>query len=418
MAERAISMGRSPDRQLRLIQIGWMLLFVLVLTMNVINVPYIYREQLANPSTEAFPVPDSESLRVLLHEAGITLTQHAIYTVLVRQIVAFLSLGTALLIFAKRSADCGALMVSLLLMTQAPAADTSQFPYITKLLGTPVVAQVLYVIGASSFILFYVFPNGRFVPRWTRWVALAFVAVFVLEAFTPFSISDSVWLYPVGVAGILTSIYAQIFRYRNVSGTTERKQTRWAMLGLVMTPVAWLLSGLSLALFPFLREVSAEGLRASMIGQLIMLPLYAMGPIGVAVALLLYRLYDVDVVIRRTLTYSIITALLAGVYFGVVTLLQSTFVHITGQESPLAMVISTLAITALFNPLRRRVQDVVDRHFNRIKYDAEKTLEAFAETMRDELDMDHLSAALVGVVEETMQPEQASLWLPPSLKNP
>ena len=107
--------------------------------------------------------------------------------------------------------------------------------------------------------------------------------------------------------------------------------------------------------------------------------------------------------------------LLGGMYFGAVTLLQSVFVSVTGQESPVAVVASTLAIAALFNPVRTRVQNLVDRRFNRQRYNAEQTLEAFAEAMRDEVDVDRLSAALVSVVEETMQPESVGLWLRPAM---
>jgi hypothetical protein len=122
-------------------------------------------------------------------------------------------------------------------------------------------------------------------------------------------------------------------------------------------------------------------------------------------------LWDIDLIIRRTFTYTAITALLAAVYLGAVTLLQDVFSSVIGSESPLAVVISTLAIAALFTPLRRRVQTFVDRRFNRSKYNAEQTLEAFAEAMRDDVELDHLSAALIGVVEETMQPESVGLWL-------
>ncbi len=139
-------------------------------------------------------------------------------------------------------------------------------------------------------------------------------------------------------------------------------------------------------------------------------------PIAIGIAVLRSRLFDIDVVINRTLVYGSLTAMLAAVYFGGVTATQAIFRALTGQEEQpqlAIVVVSTLVIAALFNPLRRRIQSFIDRRFYRRKYDAAKTLEAFSAKLRDETDLDALSDDLVGVVRETMQPAQVSLWLRP-----
>jgi hypothetical protein len=130
-----------------------------------------------------------------------------------------------------------------------------------------------------------------------------------------------------------------------------------------------------------------------------------------------YRLYEIDTLINRTLVYALLTVILGAVYFGSVVLLQRLFVALTGEKSTFAIVGSTLAVAALFNPLRRRIQSFIDRRFYRSKYDARKTLEAFSAKLRDETDLDALSGDLVGVVRETMQPAHVSLWLRPDTES-
>jgi hypothetical protein len=136
-------------------------------------------------------------------------------------------------------------------------------------------------------------------------------------------------------------------------------------------------------------------------------------PIAVGFAVLKYRLYDIDIVINRTLVYGSLTVTLVALYFGGIVVLQRIFVTLTGQQSTLAVVASTLLIAALFTPLRRRIQSFIDRRFYRRKYDARKTLEAFSATLRDETDLEALNDDLVGVVRETMQPAHVSVWLRP-----
>ncbi len=136
-------------------------------------------------------------------------------------------------------------------------------------------------------------------------------------------------------------------------------------------------------------------------------------PVSMGIAILRYRLYEIDLIINRTLVYGALTAILVVLYFGGIVISQRVLVSLTGQESTLAVMASTLLIAALFNPLRRRIQSFIDRRFYRRKYDSRKTLEAFSTKLRDETDLDALNSELVGVVQETMQPAHVSLWLRP-----
>jgi hypothetical protein len=138
-------------------------------------------------------------------------------------------------------------------------------------------------------------------------------------------------------------------------------------------------------------------------------------PIAMGIAILRYRLYEIDILINRTLVYGPLTATLVALYFGAIVLLQSVFVALTGEQSTLAVVASTLLIAAMFTPLRRRIQSFIDRRFYRRKYDARKTLEAFSSKLRDETELEALSNELVGAVRETMQPTHISLWLRPDI---
>ena len=187
-------------------------------------------------------------------------------------------------------------------------------------------------------------------------------------------------------------------RYRR-SGPVEKQQIKWLLVGLAATALLVVL-GLALA---FAADIPFGAL---LVNTAPILPVLAIG-----FAMLRYRLYDIDLVLRRTVSYALLTAVLLLVYFGSITLLTSLFSRATGQQSALAIVISTLLIAALFNPLRRRVQRWIDQRFFRSSYDAQTVLAEFALVARDETDLDALTSELVRVVQRTMQPEHISIWL-------
>jgi hypothetical protein len=194
-----------------------------------------------------------------------------------------------------------------------------------------------------------------------------------------------------------------------LSSGVERQQLKWFAYAAALLATDLVVVNVVFAIFQGAidREVS------ELLFFVIFIVILSGMPVAIGVAILKYRLYEIDLLINRTLVYGALTALLLAVYVGSIVVLQGLLRALTGQESQLAIVASTLAVAALFNPLRRRIQSFIDRRFYRRKYDAAKTLEAFSAKLRDETDLDALNAELVGVVRETMQPAHVSLWLRP-----
>ena len=204
---------------------------------------------------------------------------------------------------------------------------------------------------------------------------------------------------------VLASVFSIVFRFRRSTGD-ERRQIKWVAYAGAVVALVLILQLAVESVLPktdVLVNVLNLGLVVAFIGV----------PIAAGVAILKYRLYEIDTIINRTIVYGTLTVSLVLVYVGGIVLLQTLFLALTGQESQLAVVASTLAIAALFNPLRRRIQRLVDRRFYRRKYDAARTLADFAAKLRNETDLDALSGELVAVVRETVQPARVSLWLRP-----
>jgi hypothetical protein len=278
-------------------------------------------------------------------------------------------------------------------------------------------------IGLIVFLLL-LFPTGRLPSG--RWQPFAWGSVVVilgaviLTASTPLPSSGSELRgsleeppSPIQFSELLLGLVAAVsvvVGRRNARGV-ERQQIKWLLYAGAIFFVG---SSLKIAVVYF---IQLEGPWGLWISYILVAVGGLSGPIAIGVAILRYRLYNIDVLINRTLVYGSLTALLAAVYFGGVTATQAIVRVLTGQEQQpqLVVVVSTLVIAALFNPLRRRIQSFIDRRFYRRKYDATKMLDAFSAKLRDETDLDALSDDLVGVVREAMQPSHVSLWLRPEL---
>jgi hypothetical protein len=318
-------------------------------------------------------------------------------------------LALALFIFWQRSDDWIACILSLALMM---ALTTDNLELIAG--SGPLVQQLDLVLAAISSTLllglFYVFPDGRFVPRWTRWAAAALIGLQIWRLFFE-DLYDERGLPVIGLL-FLMALVAQIYRYFRVSDPVQRQQIKWVVFGLAVTvpPIGLVL------VFSAGQNFPEPGTYAERLGYFFWVAFLVILPLSITVSLLRYRLWDIDVIIRKTVVYGSLTGLLTLLYFGSVVLLQRLFEVFTGQRSPVVIVISTLLIAALSSPLRRRLQRTIDRRFFRQKYDAAQMLAAFAQTARDEVELEKLTAELIRVVEETMQPEQVLLWLKPMEK--
>ena len=358
-----------------------------------------------------------------LTHSGVLPETYAVYFTLAEIVTALVGLAVASLIVWGHSAHWMALLVALNLV-----ATTAALPLVPALGSAHpqwawlVLAWRTVFVG-SLILLFYQFPDGRFVPRWTRWLAAAWLAYIGLAFLFPgWDIPAgfgrglmSEDIVPTGAAVIflVTGVLAQVWRYRRVSSAAERLRTRWVVFGFAVFLVCFL-AGVGVLTYMPVAPAGPGYAVARLVGPtFILLGLQALA-VSIAFAVLRHRLWDIDVVIRRTLIYSVLTVILAGTYLGSVVLLQTAFRWLTGQaQSQLVTVLSTLAIAALFGPVRNRVQRAIDRRFYRQRYDAARTLAGFAASARDETHLEQLSERLVAVVDETMQPQTVGLWLKP-----
>ncbi len=281
--------------------------------------------------------------------------------------------------------------------------------------------------------LFLLFPNGRLLTRrwrWIAWLSAISSALFILplavglwkyrevlslqnsdqpQGFGPYLAIAYVGFVLLGLCA-LASIFSLILRFRRATGE-ERQQLKWFTYTGVLIVILFF-GGSLLPVLLQLLHIDPTLLNA--VDNVLQLIVIVFIPIALGIAVLQHGLYDIDIIINRTLVYGALTVLLALVYFGLGTALQFLLPGRINQTNDIAIVASTLTIAALFQPLRQHIQKLIDRRLYRNKYDAAKTLAAFSATLRNELDLNQLSEQLVAVVQEAMQPTQVSLWLRPS----
>ncbi|HEY0752999.1 MAG TPA: hypothetical protein VGD98_03405 [Ktedonobacteraceae bacterium] len=354
-----------------------------------------------------------------LHRLGLELSGFVIYSLCVQTIVtlAFLTMGA--LIFWRRSDTWLGVLASLILtflgcsgifFSLVGSFQATNQPFIL------VLASQVFLPGDVPLGLFLlIFPTGRFIPRWSLAVVLLFFIngiSFTLPApysffFWPLFLQAMIIL--LELSGV---IVIQIYRFLWVYTPIERQQAKWLFASFTGGVLCFASFFFGLPLLPGLNTPDSPAHLLDLLGGAL---LYLSLPLGTGIAILRYRLWDIDAIINKALVYGALTLLLAALYGGLIIGLESLSNLIIGRAfaSPAVLVISTLAIAALFQPARRRIQALIDRRFYRQKYDSARTLEAFSATLKNEGNLRELCEQVLAVVQETMQPAHLTLWLCP-----
>jgi hypothetical protein len=406
-------------RWLPLARASWGALALLSIVFVVTGLPERHAELTTHWFT-VHPIPP-EVVREGLAGIGVSPGVYAGFGVAIYVLRAAVCYIVGALLFWRKSREPMALLVAIFLVT-LPGGDTDPRDLHELFATDPLRATAGIVPEVVAFTLvfwlFLLFPNGRFSPGWARWAALAWLIAGAGTLLLPGSPIDmSSWptfLSLTFVPALVTlGIGIQVWRYHRVSGSLERQQTKWFALGFTIVLVEFAAGALATdyAGFRWPEASPSQTIVADVILHTVHNLAFLALPLSLAVAVLRHRLWDLDHLISRAMLYGSLTAILAGVYLGGVLALERLFRAAAGQGSNLAIVATTLAVAALIQPLRRRLQAAVDRRFSRRRYDAANTLAAFGAAVRDETDPARIRAGLLRAVDDAMQPAHATLWL-------
>lgn len=416
MSQLSPAAGSESPKSLR----AWRWLWLIVVGLTVLLALATWPIYLSRLGETCGNCPITPELGQALNAAGFQPGQWAARTLVVHGAVLAGWVGMGMVVFVRRPHDPRALLMAALLALTGAGFGGYVSEAVWDRPAWLLVGRLLsYVSFACFMVLPLVIPNGRVAPRWTLGVAVPTLGLFSISFMfpdSPLGFTEWPWTVQYTVIPLILALIVVVipaYRYARVLTTREREQMKWVLLGLALAVAAVLVTA----------YVSQTACQASSTPEHYLacrtVPTigYGLGPlmipVFIGVAILRSRLWDIDLIFRRTLAYSVLTGLLALAYFGSILSLQSMFGSLTGNaDTPLVTVLSTLAIAVLFFPLRARVQGFIDRRFFRRKYDAAQTLAAFASAVRDETDLRQLTAKLTGAVHDTMQPEQISLWLP------
>jgi hypothetical protein len=410
MAAGLASPGRDPGRTRRPVVVAWVL-WLLALTANLLTyVFFVVPDPTRSPAVETFGWMTSSLPFMAFVTVGTVIVAHR-----PKNVIGWLccAIGAAASFSGLGSSSAA----------RSIAADPDRIP------GAPVLhllGQVQFVVPLLGLlpVLVLVFPTGRLPSRRWRpvlWIVAAGLALYVASTMLkPGPAGDGLPDNPLGIAaadrllgpivavsGLLLAVFvvlvlaSLVVRFRRARGD-ERQQLKWLLYGVILLVL----------LIPTVGRV-VERIPSPFVGPVFAAVMFSIVPVAIGLAVLKYRLYDIDRIISRTLAYALLTALLAGLYGVVVLVLGQLFGDVSAHPPNWAVAAATLGVAALFQPARRRIQALVDRRFNRHKYDVARTVEAFSARLRNEVDLDTLSAELLTVIDQTMQPTRVSMWLRP-----
>ncbi len=391
-----------------LVSLAWIVTALLLAGLMVVGAVYNFR-QLTQPGSYA-----------LLTRLGATPEVAAIYSIVSKIAPASICALLGLLLFirlvrSRQAYDRMAMFTAFMLLTFSLLNNGT----VDSIPEDAIFWQVAYtsigVLGSALFFLFMlIFPDGRFVPRWSRWIPLAFLvwmaSWFIFPSLNPAYMPELTVDLIVGVWLVL-ALATQVYRYRRYATSVQRQQTKWVAYSLIL-----------LIVFSFvdlwIEQVLLPRLETGSIGVVLFLPvqlIFDLGwlifPVALVMAIARHRLWEIDSLINKTLVYALLTMVLAGIYIGSVVALQQVFRIVSGQENSLALAVSTLGTAALFNPLRKRIQVFIDRRFYRARYDADRALAKFGQRVRSDVEFERLGENLILTIQETIQPEFVALWL-------
>ena len=409
-------------RWLLIARVGWIALTVLILTLSAIAIPKAdaLLQSVCQSGTTCLSFQLTQADLRLLQQLGLSPGFLAAYRLGLDGGTTLIYSALAAFIFWRRSQEWMALFCAYMLVLFGGATYTGLLDT-----GLRSVAPVWYwLVGGLELLgqvsvptFFLLFPNGRFLPRWSRWGVLVVTLYEAWYVFFPWVYQDVSTL--VFAVFLLCLVGLQVYRYRRVSTFRERQQTKWVIFGLASA-----LGGLALILFIGTIFVPPDVKSSQVVGDLTVGTasdcLLLLIPLSIAMAILRSRLYEIDTIINKALVYGLLTSLLAAVYAGLIIGLASLARLFGGTtaQNPVVLVVATLAVFALFLPARRRIQAIIDQRFYRKKYDAERTLVAFSAALRSEVTLEQLRMQLLAVVTETMQPAHVSLWLRQPQRHP
>lgn len=406
--------GRLPGRVLLVVRATWLAFALFGLILFLVNIlqPLFGGQTLICPLTFTCPY-DATTLQAL-HQAQISLAAYNTYVTAFGLLSALIFVGLSVLLFWRVFDQPVGLFASfsfLLVGSTGLVGDIARMPLALQVFVGAI--QTEFLLFCLGFFL-VTFPDGRFVPRWSWLIGCTLLVQGIFFQLPgPFNILS--WPLPLFLLELVLAwgspIAVQIYRYRRVSTPAQRQQTKWVIFGLTSYILASLLAIFLEVLIPTVDTAGSLLYLASTSLQALALLLI---PLSITMAILRSRLWNIDVIINRALVYGSLTALLLLLYVGLIFAFQSLLgAMIKQRNNDVAIVISTLVIAALVQPLRKRMQNLIDRRFYRRKYDAAKVVAAFSTTLRQEVDLDQLRAHLLEVVQETMQPNHVSLWLRP-----